>query len=83
MARPVRVLISKIGLDGHDRGAKLIVRNLRDGRVEAVLAGDAAQVEALLDACRRGPPGSRVDGVDVGEADAAGLPETFEIRRDG
>jgi len=59
------------------------VRNLRDGRVEAVFAGDAAQVEALLDACRRGPPGSRVDGVEVGDADAAGLPETLEIRRDG
>ena len=30
MNRPIRVLIAKIGLDGHDRGAKLIVRNLRD-----------------------------------------------------
>ena len=39
MARPVRVLISKIGLDGHDRGAKLIVRNLRDAGMEVIYTG--------------------------------------------
>ncbi len=38
-ARPVRVLISKIGLDGHDRGAKLIVRNLRDAGMEVIYTG--------------------------------------------
>lgn len=37
--RPVRVLISKIGLDGHDRGAKLIVRNLRDAGMEVIYTG--------------------------------------------
>ncbi len=39
MARPIRVLISKIGLDGHDRGAKLIVRNLRDAGMEVIYTG--------------------------------------------
>ncbi|MGD8450394.1 MAG: cobalamin-dependent protein [Phycisphaerae bacterium] len=39
MDRPVRVLISKIGLDGHDRGAKLIVRNLRDAGMEVIYTG--------------------------------------------
>ncbi|MFH1747923.1 MAG: cobalamin-dependent protein [Planctomycetota bacterium] len=39
MSRPVRVLISKIGLDGHDRGAKLIVRNLRDAGMEVIYTG--------------------------------------------
>jgi LAO/AO transport system ATPase len=39
MMRPVRVLISKIGLDGHDRGAKLIVRNLRDAGMEVIYTG--------------------------------------------
>lgn len=39
MKRPVRVLISKIGLDGHDRGAKLIVRNLRDAGMEVIYTG--------------------------------------------
>lgn len=52
MDRPVRVLISKIGLDGHDRGAKLIVRNLRDAGMEVVYTGlwqtPAATVLAAL-----------------------------------
>ena len=39
MSRPVRVLIAKIGLDGHDRGAKLIVRNLRDAGMEVIYTG--------------------------------------------
>ena len=39
MDRPIRVLISKIGLDGHDRGAKLIVRNLRDAGMEVIYTG--------------------------------------------
>ena len=39
MSRPIRVLISKIGLDGHDRGAKLIVRNLRDAGMEVIYTG--------------------------------------------
>lgn len=39
MIRPVRVLISKIGLDGHDRGVKLIVRNLRDAGMEVIYTG--------------------------------------------
>lgn len=39
MARSIRVLISKIGLDGHDRGAKLIVRSLRDSGMEVIYTG--------------------------------------------
>lgn len=52
MTRPVRVLISKIGLDGHDRGAKLIVRNLRDAGMEVIYTGlwqtPVATVQAAL-----------------------------------
>ncbi|MEW6250530.1 MAG: cobalamin-dependent protein [Planctomycetota bacterium] len=39
MDRPIRALIAKIGLDGHDRGAKLIVRNLRDAGMEVIYTG--------------------------------------------
>lgn len=39
MPDPIRVLISKIGLDGHDRGAKLIVRTLRDAGMEVIYTG--------------------------------------------
>ena len=59
------------------------VRNLRDGRVEAEVSGSADRIEALIAACRRGPPGSRVDGVEIVDSEAATLPDPFEIRRDG
>ncbi len=39
MPRPYRVLIAKIGLDGHDRGVKLIVRNLRDAGMDVIYTG--------------------------------------------
>lgn len=44
------------------------VRNRRDGSVEAVVAGDARKIEALIDACGKGPPASRVTAIEVGDA---------------
>lgn len=41
------------------------VRNLRDGRVEAVFEGARADVEALVAWCREGPPSAEVSGADV------------------
>jgi acylphosphatase len=41
------------------------VRNRRDGSVEAVFAGPPEAVVQMIEACRRGPPGARVDTVDV------------------
>ena len=38
-ARPIRVLVGKPGLDGHDRGAKVIARALRDSGMEVVYTG--------------------------------------------
>jgi len=43
------------------------VRNRRDGSVEAVFSGDEAEVAAMLEACRRGPPAGRVEGVALEE----------------
>lgn len=40
------------------------VRNRADGSVEALVAGDAAAVGALLTACRAGPPLARVEQID-------------------
>ncbi|MGH8995710.1 MAG: cobalamin B12-binding domain-containing protein [Acidimicrobiales bacterium] len=37
--RPIRVLLAKIGLDGHDRGLRVVARILRDAGVEVVFAG--------------------------------------------
>src|SRR6056300_1256308 len=39
MDRPIRVLVSKPGLDGHDRGAKVIARALRDAGMEVIYTG--------------------------------------------
>ena len=41
------------------------VRNLSDGSVEAVFAGERAQVEAMLDACRQGPTEARVLNIEI------------------
>lgn len=47
-----------LGLDGW-------VRNRADGRVEAVFAGPPAAVDAMVEACRRGPSAARVGHVEV------------------
>jgi acylphosphatase len=56
-----------------ERGLDGWVRNREDGSVEAVLAGSSAAVDAVLDACRRGPRGAQVDNLEVREEEAAGL----------
>ncbi len=77
MNRPVRVLIAKIGLDGHDRGAKLIVRNLRDAGMEVIYTGlwqtPAATVHAALQ--------EDVDVVGVSLLSAAHMTIMPELRR--
>ncbi|MEH3147296.1 MAG: acylphosphatase [Methylobacterium frigidaeris] len=61
-----------LGLRGH-------VRNQPDGTVAAVVSGESGAVGRLLAACRRGPPGSRVE--DVAESPSAEVPPAgFEIR---
>jgi methylmalonyl-CoA mutase C-terminal domain/subunit len=37
--RPIRVLLAKVGLDGHDRGVKVVARALRDGGMEVIYTG--------------------------------------------
>jgi methylmalonyl-CoA mutase, C-terminal domain len=39
MDRPIRVVVAKPGLDGHDRGAKIIARTLRDAGMEVIYTG--------------------------------------------
>lgn len=55
------------------------VRNLSDGRVEALLAGPPTAVEAMLTWMRQGPPAARVDDLVVSEHPAPDAPG-FEIR---
>ena len=53
------------------------VRNRTDGSVEALIVGDDAAIGAMIDACRRGPAGARVDDVDIEPVDLDVLPEGF------
>ncbi|MEN9845886.1 MAG: hypothetical protein RIS36_1033 [Pseudomonadota bacterium] len=47
-SRPIRILIAKAGLDGHDRGAKVIARALRDAGFEVIYTGLHQTVENIV-----------------------------------
>ena len=51
------------------RGLSGTVRNLSDGRVEAVIIGSYAETDALLAACRQGPPAAKVTGIGLDPVD--------------
>lgn len=48
--RPVRVLVAKVGLDGHDRGAKIIATSLRDAGMEVIYTGLRQTPEMVVSA---------------------------------
>jgi acylphosphatase len=62
----------ELGLEGW-------VRNRSDGTVEALFAGSREAVEAMLEACRQGPPGARVAAIDK----SACTPDHNALRRAG
>jgi acylphosphatase len=62
------------------RGLSGWVRNRRDGSVEALFAGPADAVEAMVAICREGPPAAAVASVERFEAAAADAGASFEQR---
>jgi methylmalonyl-CoA mutase, C-terminal domain len=50
MDHPIRVLVAKPGLDGHDRGAKIIARALRDAGMEVIYTGLRQTPEMIVNA---------------------------------
>lgn len=48
--RPIRILIAKVGLDGHDRGAKVIATSLRDAGMEVIYTGLRQTPEMVVNA---------------------------------
>ena len=50
MNRPIRVLVAKVGLDGHDRGAKVIATALRDEGMEVIYTGLRQTPEMVVNA---------------------------------
>ncbi len=55
------------------------VKNLRDGRVEAVIEGAQTDVEQMIDWCREGPSGAVVSGVEVKYLPYQGAFASFEL----
>lgn len=64
----------------HLRGLSGWVRNLPDGRVEALFAGPADAVDAMLEDCREGPPPAQVDDVEMREVAPPWGVHGFDIR---
>ena len=69
----MRELASALGLDGW-------VRNLRDGRVEALFEGDKRTIEQAIQQCYSGPPGARVTNIDVTWEEYTGRENGFSVR---
>ena len=63
----------RLGLRGH-------ARNLADGRVEVVVAGDGAAIDALEAWLRHGPPSARVDDLARSEAEDHDIGDGFATR---
>jgi len=61
MERPLRILVAKPGLDGHDRGAKIIARALRDAGMEVIYTGLHQTPEMIVESALQ----EDVDGVGL------------------
>ncbi len=50
MGRPIRVLLAKVGLDGHDRGVRVVARTLRDAGMDVIYTGLHRTPEEVVNA---------------------------------
>ena len=66
--------------EADNRSVKGWVRNLADGRVEAVFEGEEEAVKALIEFCKRGPPMARVTNVDIRWESYSGEFDGFKIK---
>lgn len=70
MDRPIRVVVAKAGLDGHDRGAKVVARGLRDAGMEVIYTGLHRTVEEIVAAAVQ----EDVDAIGLSILSGAHLP---------
>ena len=78
--RPIRVLVAKPGLDGHDRGAKIIARALRDSGMEVIYTGIRQSPQMITQAAAQ----EDVDVIGMSILSGAHreiLPEIMELLR--
>lgn len=64
----------------HSLGLNGWVRNLRDGRVEAIFEGEKGLIEKAIKECYTGPPGARVTNIDIKWEEFKGDLKGFTIR---
>ncbi len=79
--RPVRVLVAKVGLDGHDRGAKIIATSLRDAGMEVIYTGLRQTPEMVVSAALQ----EDVDAIGVSILSGAHMtvfPKIAQLMRD-
>lgn len=77
MDRRIRVLIAKPGLDGHDRGAKVVARALRDAGMEVIYTGLRQTPEMIVSAALQ----EDVDAVGLSVLSGAHMHYFGEVRR--
>ena len=78
--RPIRVVVAKPGLDGHDRGAKVVARALRDAGMEVIYTGLHQTPEMIVDAAEQ----EAVDAVGLSVLSGAHnalMPRVVELLR--
>jgi len=81
MPPPIRVLVAKPGLDGHDRGAKVIARALRDAGMEVIYTGLRQTPEMIVNAALQ--EDVRVIGLSIlSGAHNAIVPRVMELLRE-
>jgi methylmalonyl-CoA mutase C-terminal domain/subunit len=81
MQRPIRVLIAKVGLDGHDRGAKVIASFLRDAGMEVIYTGLRQTPEMVVNAAEQ----EDVDAIGVSILSGAHMtvfPRILQLMKD-
>ena len=81
MTKPIRVLVAKPGLDGHDRGAKVIARALRDAGMEVIYTGLRQTPEMIVNAALQ--EDAQVIGLSIlSGAHNAIVPRVMELLRE-
>ena len=79
--RPIRVLVAKVGLDGHDRGAKVIATALRDSGMEVIYTGLRQTPEMVVNAALQ----EDVDAIGISILSGAHMtvfPRIIELMKD-
>lgn len=80
MNRPIRVLVAKVGLDGHDRGAKVIATALRDAGMEVIYTGLRQTPEMVVNTALQ----EDVDAIGISILSGAHMtvfPKIFELMK--